>query len=91
MASVNVTERAAEELRSVLAGASPEEGQALRLLVEPGGRFGLGLDQAREDDERVESGGQVVLVLAPAVAQVMEGALIDVQETGEGPRLTISR
>jgi Fe-S cluster assembly iron-binding protein IscA len=89
MASVTVTERAGEELRSMRGEASPS--QTLRLVVQPEGGFALGLDEIREGDEVVEAGGETVLVLASAVAEVVEGAVIDVQDTEEGARLTISR
>jgi Fe-S cluster assembly iron-binding protein IscA len=89
MASVTVTERAGEELRSMRGEASPS--QTLRLVVQPEGGFALGLDEIREGDEVVEAGGETVLVLAGAVAEVVEGAVIDVQDTEEGARLTISR
>jgi Fe-S cluster assembly iron-binding protein IscA len=90
MARVTVTEAAAGELRKALAEAPSEAGQVLRLVAKPqGDGFGLGPDEAREDDEVVESGGQTVLVIASALAEQLQGAVIDVEETTEGPRLTI--
>ena len=92
MAGVTVTERAAGELRKALAEASSEAGQVLRIVAQPQeGSFALGPDQVREGDEVVEEGGETVLVIASALAEVLEGAVIDVEEAEEGPRLTIKR
>jgi Fe-S cluster assembly iron-binding protein IscA len=92
MAGVTVTTRAAGELRKALAEESSEAGQVLRLVARPqGSGFALGPDQVEEDDEVVEEGGETVLVIASALAEELQGAIIDVEETEEGPRLTIGR
>ncbi|KPJ49397.1 MAG: hypothetical protein AMJ38_03425 [Dehalococcoidia bacterium DG_22] len=87
---VTVTDRATQELRNMLAEASPEEGQTLRLVARAEGGFAVGLDQVRGDDKVVEAGGERVLVIASGLAETLEGAVIDVQETETGPKLTIS-
>jgi len=87
---VTVTDRATQELRNILAEASPEEGQTLRLVARAEGGFAVGLDQVREGDEVVEAGGERVLVIASGLAETLKGAVIDVQETEKGPKLTIS-
>lgn len=92
MAGITITERAAQELSNMLAEASPKEGETVRLVSQPGGGgFAIGLDQVREGDETVEQGGETVLVIGSSLAEVLEGAVIDVRDTDEGPRLTISR
>jgi Fe-S cluster assembly iron-binding protein IscA len=92
MAGVTVTERATEELRSMLAEASTKEGQVLRLVAQPEGRgFALAPDQVEEGDETVEADGETVLVVASSLAEELGGARIDVEDTEEGARLTISR
>ncbi len=92
MAGVTVTERAAQELRSMLAQAASKEGETVRLISQPGGGgFAIGVDQVREGDETVEEQGETVLVISSSLAEALEGAVIDVEETEEGARLTISR
>lgn len=92
MAGVTVTERAAGELRKALAEESSEAGQVLRLVARPQeDGFALGPDQVEEGDEVVEEGGETVLVIASALAEELQGAIIDVEETEEGPRLAIKR
>lgn len=76
----------------MLAEASAEEGHVLRLVAQPEGRgFALAADQVEEGDETVEADGETVLVITSSLAEVLEGAVIDVDETGDGPRLSISR
>lgn len=91
MAGLTVTEKAIGELSKTLAEASSEAGEVLRLVAQPEGGFGLGVDQVREGDEIMGPGDESVLVIAPELADRLEGAVIDVDETEEGPRLTIRR
>jgi Fe-S cluster assembly iron-binding protein IscA len=87
---VTVTERATQELRNILAKASPREGQVLRLIARPGGDFGLGLDEERENDQVVAADGGKILLIAPEIADAVGDATIDTQDTGEGQELVIS-
>jgi Fe-S cluster assembly iron-binding protein IscA len=92
MPGVTVTERAAAELRDMLAEASTREGQVLHLVAQPEGPgFALGTDQIEEGDETVEADGETVLVITSSLAEALEGAVIDVEETEEGATLSITR
>lgn len=88
---VTVTDRAAEVLRATLDQTRTEPGQALRLLLRPGGGFGLGVDREREDDRVVTADGEKILLLMPDIAEAVGQATIDAEETEEGPKLVISR
>ena len=88
---VTVTDQAAEVLRATLDQTRTAPGQALRLLLRPGGGFGLGLDQEREDDRVVTADGEKILLLMPDIAEAVGQATIDAEETEEGPKLVISR
>jgi len=87
---VTVTDLATQELRNILAEASPEEGQALRLVLRPGGDFGLGVDEEREGDEVVAADGEKILLIAREIADAVGDVTIDAQDTGEGQELVIS-
>lgn len=87
---VTVTDRATEELRNILAEADTKPGQALRLVLRPGGDFGLGLDEEREGDEVVAADGEKILLIAREIADAVNEATIDTQDTEEGRRLVIS-
>jgi len=65
--------------------------QILRLVYSVSGGFALTLDIEQEGDQVIESEGRKVLLIGPDVASMAAGAVIDIQETEEGPRLTISR
>jgi Fe-S cluster assembly iron-binding protein IscA len=88
---VMVTSQAVEVIRATLDEARTEPGQALRLLLRPGGGFGLGLDREREGDQVVTADGEKILLITPEIADAVGEATIDAQETEEGPRLVISR
>lgn len=88
---VTVTDRATEELRNILANAAPQPGQALRLVPSREGGLGLGLDEEREGDEIVKSGDEKILLVSSGIAEALDEATIDVQDSEEGPKLVISR
>jgi Fe-S cluster assembly iron-binding protein IscA len=88
---VTVTDQAAEVLRATLDEARTEPGQALRLLLRPGGGFGLGIDQEREGDQVVTADGEKILLMTPDIAEAVGEAMLDTQNTEEGPKLVISR
>lgn len=91
MAMVTVTDRAAEELRKALVDASPETDQTLRLRALPEGDLALSLDQRREDDEVVQSGGTDILVVAAGLLEAFGEVTIDWRETAEGGQFVVSR
>lgn len=90
MARVTVTERAAEELRNVLAEAAIQSDQTLRLSALPGGDFVLRLDQRRQDDEVVQSEGTDILIVASDLVEALGEITVDYHETPEDGRLVIS-
>jgi Fe-S cluster assembly iron-binding protein IscA len=90
MTKVAVTEAAAKQLHNLLSEHQVGQDTTLRLVPQPGGRLGIALDLQGVDDELIESNGQTVLVIAPDVASMLDGSLIDVLETAEGHRLTIN-
>lgn len=95
---VNVTEnakKALNDLRSDAVSKLPEEVEvtqepSLRLIIQ-GSQAGLALDFPQEGDQRVEHEGHTVLVIDPMVGQVLDGTTVDVTNTPEGNRLTITR
>lgn len=91
---VKVTRRAAEVMREALANglATGDEApdRTLRLWAEPRGDFHLVLDQVREGDQVVESGGREILAIAPDLAEVFGEISIDWRESHEGAGFVIS-
>ena len=89
---VTVTERAREELGSILAAASiagPEVG--LRLTTTAPGQFNLTTDTEREADRVVEHEGSKVLLVGTELTEFLEGVTIDCQDSPEGPHLVMMK
>jgi Fe-S cluster assembly iron-binding protein IscA len=91
MSKLAVTEAAAEHLHTMLQEQAPDSDVALRLVPQPGGRLVLALDEPDDGDESIEVAGETVLVVAPPVADLLDGSVIDVEQTEDGPKLTINR
>jgi Fe-S cluster assembly iron-binding protein IscA len=86
---VNVTERAKQELGSILASANADAPHGLRLVRNPIGKFDLLVSQEQEGDQVVEHEGSKVLLVEHGLAQALEGLTIDCQENAGVPRLII--
>jgi hypothetical protein len=91
---IKVTNQAAEllkNMRAQLVGSSDEErGDKLLRLMHAGRTFGVGLDIPHEGDQVVQSVGKDLLLVGPDLADKLEEATIDCQDTLEGLRLVIS-
>ena len=87
---VEVTERAREELKKALDAQSAGPASGLRLALIGPGEFGLGIDKEQPGDQVVQHEGANVLLVEGALAEQLEGASIDIQESEEGPRLVMS-
>ena len=89
---VNLTDAAAEQLRSMLA-ESDKSGKAFRLYVESGGcsglQYGMTFDENREGDLSATLSGVTVLVDSFS-ADYLRGAVVDYSDalTGGGFKIT---
>ncbi|RME42454.1 MAG: hypothetical protein D6791_17720 [Chloroflexi bacterium] len=87
-----VTDKAAEALRSILADADDRpEGHTLRIGFDQEGRPGLMWDEPAADDHEVQSGGETVLLLDVDTFDALDGVVLDLVDTPQGPRLSLSR
>ncbi|MBI1885931.1 MAG: hypothetical protein HYS09_06425 [Chloroflexi bacterium] len=84
-----VTDKAAQLLKDIQLGHEEATEKTLR-LVHKGDSFELTFDAASDDDQVFQTEGTNVLLVAPAVAEILAEATIDAQETTEGPRLTLT-
>ena len=91
MTVITVTEKAAEELKSIQQSQGLAGGQTLRLVWQPGMGFGLAIDEPQKDDQVVHTGDEDVLVIGTDIADALDGATIDGEESPEGTRLIISK
>ena len=74
----------AEELGEPTEGESP----VVRLVADADG-FSLEIDTPGEGDQTHEHEGRPILVVAPDVAEQVDGMVLDAEETEEGTVLTL--
>jgi len=86
---ITVTERAKQELETLLitSGVEPEEG--LRLLPSPDGIFVLGIDTEMSGDQVVEYEGYKVLLVGIEYFKILGGKTLDCQDTEQGTVLFV--
>jgi iron-sulfur cluster assembly accessory protein len=89
---VNVTARAAEEVKSLLANAE-NAGKHMRFYVEQGGcsgmQYGMVFDEKRDGDLVTEQGGVTILV-DPVSADYLRGTVVDFSDAMTGGGFKIS-
>lgn len=86
---IGVTERAKEELKTVLNKSVDHPDACLRLRVKEDGELGLGIDIKMEGDQVVEHEGAPLLVAEQDLAESLGHMAIDVDESGEKLQLII--
>jgi len=83
---ITVTPRAAEQIGRQVREAGLK-GQGLRLAARRGEQgsieYGMGFDEAAEDDVKVAA-GDVVLLVSPACTELLSGATLDYVELNPG-------
>ena len=86
---IGVTERAKRELRDMLFDKVDMPQARLRLTSGDGDQIGLGIDIELPGDNVVEYQGSRVLVVESGLASRLEGIILDVDDTPQGPRLVL--
>jgi len=86
---LTVTESAKEKLMETLLANTDDREAGLRLTMKPPGQLGLVLDRESPGDSVVEHEGLKLLLVEPELVELLEGAILEVQDTPDGPRLTI--
>ena len=83
---ITVTSQAAEQIRAV-AGQSGAEALGLRVAAKRGADgsidYGMGFDEERDNDERIEAGG-VTLLISPHSRELLDGVTLDYVELEPG-------
>ena len=86
---IDVTERAIQELKKILSAKADLPQARLRLTSIEEGKLGLGIDIDMPGDRVVEYKGSKVLCVEEALADSLDGVVLDVEETKDGPQLVI--
>lgn len=85
---ITVTERAKQELKSILIAIEADPEQGLRLLPTPHG-FALTLDTELPGDQVVEYEGSKVLLIGMEYFGTFDKATVDCRDTEDGPVLFV--
>lgn len=88
---IKVTDRAKEELKRILSGNADNAEASLRLTATEQGQLGLAIDVETPGDHVVEHEDSKVLLVEEGLAANLEGIVLDVEDTPEGPKLAIFR
>ncbi len=86
---INVTERAKQELKRLLAASVDLPEARLRLMDRGQGKLGLGIDIEAPDDQIVEYDGIRLLIVEHGLATNLKRVTLDVNDTPEGAELVI--
>jgi Fe-S cluster assembly iron-binding protein IscA len=87
---INVTEKAKQELRTLLDEKVDWPGARFRLMDRGQGNLGLGIDLESAGDQAIECDGTKVLLVEPELASNLDEVTLDVDETPAGRELVIS-
>jgi Fe-S cluster assembly iron-binding protein IscA len=90
---LTVSALAAEKLKEAIQAQTTDPEVAIRLIPSPlmPNRIEMALDKEKEGDQVVESEGAKILLVSPELAPVLDGMVIDCQETSQGVRFTMSK
>ena len=86
---LTVTDKAAQHLRENLSREKESPPGAFRIVNSEEG-YQLTLDEAKEGDQVFEHEGENYLLLDTEVGEALSNATLDVQESPQGTRLTLS-
>ena len=86
---INVTSRAAEELKRILADSVDMPQARLRLIDRGQEKLGLGIDVEAPTDFVVEHEGSTVLVVGQELAACLRGVTLDIEDTSAGIELIL--
>jgi Fe-S cluster assembly iron-binding protein IscA len=90
---LTVTELAAEKLKEAIQAQTEDPELAIRLVPSASrpNQMDMALDKEKEGDQVVESQGVMVLFVSAELERVLDGMVIDCQETPRGVQFSISR
>lgn len=86
---LTVTETAGAHLSEMLTQVNAPEDMAVRVVIEEDG-LALKLDSETDGDATFDHAGKTVLVLDGPVSELLDDKTLDVEDEGEGPKLSLS-
>lgn len=90
---LTVTPLAVEKLKQAIQAQTTDPEVCIRLISSPSkpNQLEMALDKEKQGDQVVESEGVKILLLSSELAPMLEGMVIDCQETPQGVHFTISK
>ena len=88
---VNVTERARQQLKTLLTTSGGDPSVGLRLEQTRTGELAIFPDRERADDQVVEHQGTALLLVGQDLAPLVDDTTIDCEDTGPATRIVIMR
>ncbi|HEY7271075.1 MAG TPA: hypothetical protein VH951_14715 [Dehalococcoidia bacterium] len=86
---LSVTQRAATILVRTLRDGDADARLGFRVVPTAPGVLAFTLDEPHEGDEVFRHDDQTVLVVDPMIAQMLDGAVLDIEELPDGASLTL--
>ena len=87
---LTVTEGAKQRLKEILLDSTDDEEKGLRLTWKSANELGLVLAKGLPTDSIIEYyDGLKVLIVEPELAESLQEVILDIQDTPEGPKLTM--
>ncbi len=87
---ITVTEEAKKVLKDILLSKVDNYFAYLRLTSPQEGQLGLGIDIELPGDKVVKYEGKNLLLVEHSLAESLEGMMLDIDDTPEGPTLVIA-
>ena len=90
---LTVTALAGRKMKEAIQAKTTDPEVGFRLILSPSrpDQLKIVLDKEKEGDQVVESEGVKILFLSPEVVPMLEGMVIDYQETSQGGGFTVSK
>ena len=90
---LTVTAQAAKKLKEAIQTQTTDPEVAIRLIPSASrpNHLDMALDKEKEGDQVVESEGVKVLIVSAELTEVLDGMVIDCEETPEGSYFSISK
>ncbi len=85
---LNASDAACAFISEMLTSSEAPDDDAVRLVIEED-QLSMKLDEEKPGDETFLHEGKTILLVDAEMSQVLDGKMLDVEDTEEGPKLTV--
>lgn len=86
---LNASDAACSFISELLSSSDAPNESAVRFVLEEN-QLSMKLDEEKPGDKAFHHEGKTVLVVDAEISQILDGKTLDVEETDEGPQLTMT-